>query len=52
MLNGIFYTTLEINLKPLQELFHAAVLKMLKKEGKIDDDLVRMLIQWRPIVHE
>lgn len=39
----------DINLKPLQELFRAAVLKMLKKEGKIDDDFIRMLMKWRHV---
>jgi hypothetical protein len=36
MPNGSFYVMLNIDLKPLQELFRATVLKMLKKEGKID----------------
>jgi hypothetical protein len=49
MPNGSFYVMPDINLKPLQELFRAAVLKMLKKEGKIDDDFIRMLIQWRHV---
>jgi hypothetical protein len=36
MPNGSFYAMPNIDLKPLQELFRATVLKMLKKEGKID----------------
>lgn len=49
MPNGSFYVMPEIKLKPLQELFRAAVLKMLKKEGKIDDDFIRMIMQWRHV---
>jgi hypothetical protein len=49
MPNGSFYVMQNIDLKPLQELFHAAVLKKLKKEGKIDDDFIRMLMKWRHV---
>lgn len=47
MPNGSFHVMPDIGLKPLQELFRATVLKMLKKEGKIDDDFIRMLMRWR-----
>ena len=30
-------------------MFRAAVLRMLKKEGKIDDDFIRMLMRWRHV---
>ena len=37
----------EISLKPSQEMFRASVLQMLKKVKKIDDEFIRMLMQWR-----
>lgn len=49
MPNGSFHVMPDVGLKPLQELFRAAVLKMLKKEGKVDDEFVRMLMQWRHV---
>jgi hypothetical protein len=45
--NGIFYVMPKINTKPLAELFRANVLKMLKKEGKIDDELIAKLLTWK-----
>lgn len=45
--NGIFYVMSRVDLTPLAELFRANVLFMLKKEGKIDDDFIRMLMGWR-----
>ena len=44
--NDIFYLMPKIDIKPLAELFRANVLKMLKKEGKIDDDLIAKLLTW------
>jgi hypothetical protein len=38
--NGSLHVIPDVGLKPLQELFRAAVLKMLKKVGKIDDDFI------------
>lgn len=49
MPNGRFHVMPDIGLKPLQELFRAEVLKMLKTEGKIDDEFIRMLMQWRHV---
>jgi hypothetical protein len=49
MPNGSFYVIPEVDLKPLQEMFRAAVLKMLKKEGRIDDAFIRMLMKWRHV---
>lgn len=49
MPNGSLHAMPDVSLKPLQELCLAAVLKMLKKEGKIDDDFSRMLMQWRHV---
>jgi hypothetical protein len=37
----------KIDIKPLAELFRANVLKMLKKEGKIDDDFIAKLLTWK-----
>jgi hypothetical protein len=45
--NGLFYVMLKIDFTPLAELFRANVLKMLKKEGKIDDGLVVKLLTWK-----
>jgi len=36
-----------IDITPLAEMFRANVLKMLKKEGKIDDDFIRKIMSWR-----
>ncbi|MGK2944322.1 MAG: IS91 family transposase, partial [Desulfuromonadales bacterium] len=49
MPNGSFHVMPEISLRPLQKLFRASVLKMLKKEGRIDEDFIRMLMQWRHV---
>lgn len=37
----------KMNLRPLTELFRAHVLKMLKKEGLIDDAFIAMIMKWR-----
>ncbi len=37
------------DLKPLREIFRALVLKMLKKEGLIDDTFIKMLMSWRHV---
>lgn len=39
----------KVDLRPLRELFRAHVLKMLKKEGVIDDDFIRMLMGWQHV---
>lgn len=49
MPNGSFHVMPNAALQPLQELFRASVLKMLQKEGKIDEDFIRMLLQWRHV---
>ncbi len=36
-----------VNLQPLTEHFRAHVLKMLKKEGLIDDSFIKMILKWR-----
>lgn len=45
--NGSFYVMPKIDLKPLQELFRAAVLKMLLNEGLIDEEFIRIIMRWR-----
>ena len=45
--NGVFYVMPKIEICPLAELFRANVLKMLKKEGKIDDGLIEKLMAWK-----
>jgi hypothetical protein len=47
MPNGSFHVMPEVSLKPSQEMFRASVLQMLKKVKKIDDEFIRMLMQWR-----
>ncbi|MGA1825035.1 MAG: hypothetical protein ACMUIP_10280 [bacterium] len=44
---GAFYVAPDIDLKPLEEIFRANALKMLKKEGKINDDVINNLLNWR-----
>jgi len=39
----------KVDLKPLRELFRAHVLKMLKKEGLIDDSFIKMLMSWQHV---
>lgn len=45
--SGYFYVMPKTNLRPLREIFRALVLKMLKKEGLIDDDFIRMIMKWQ-----
>jgi len=45
--NGLFYVMRETDLKPLEDLFRAEVFKFLKKEGKINDELIQKLMNWR-----
>ena len=47
--SGYFYLMPKVDLHPLRELFRAHVLKMLKKEGIIDDAFVKMLMGWRHV---
>ena len=45
---GYFYVMpRRISIQPLREIFRANVLAMLKKEGLIDDDFIRMIMKWR-----
>lgn len=39
----------KVDLRPLREIFRTLVLKMLKKEGLIDDTFIKMLMSWRHI---
>jgi hypothetical protein len=46
--NGMFYVMpSSIDLKPLEDIFQATILKMLKEEGKINDDIITNLLSWR-----
>ncbi len=45
--NALFYVMRETDLKPLEELFRAEVFKFLKKKGKINDDLIQKLMNWK-----
>ena len=44
---GTFYVMPDVDLKPLEEIFHQKILKMLKEEGKIDDDVIHKLMNWK-----
>jgi hypothetical protein len=39
--------SLKVDLRPLAELFRAPVLKMLRKERRIDDSFIKMIMAWR-----
>jgi hypothetical protein len=43
---GTFYVMRDVDLKPLEEIFRAKILKMLQKEGKIDQDMISKLLKW------
>jgi hypothetical protein len=45
--SGYFYVMPKVDLRPLAELFRASVLKMLQKEGRIDDAFIKMIMAWR-----
>ena len=45
--NGTFYVMPGSDLKRLEEIFRAGVFKMLKKEGKITDEIITKLMKWR-----
>jgi hypothetical protein len=45
--HSIFYLMPKIDIKPLAELFRINVLKMFKKEGKIDDEHIAKLLTWK-----
>ena len=44
---GTFYMMRDVDLKPLEEIFRAKILKMLQKEGKIDQDMISKLLKWK-----
>ncbi|KAA3593402.1 MAG: transposase [Candidatus Scalindua sp. AMX11] len=44
---GTFYVMPDVDLKPLEDIFRASVFKMLRDEGKIDDDIINKLMSWR-----
>lgn len=44
--SGNFYVMPKVDLRPLAELFRASVLKMLQKEGRIDDAFIKMIMAW------
>ena len=44
---GTFYVMPDVDLKPLEDIFRAKVFKMLKDEGKIDDNLINNLLGWK-----
>ncbi|MCP3890802.1 MAG: hypothetical protein GY702_18310 [Desulfobulbaceae bacterium] len=47
--SGYFYVMPKVDLCPLRELFRAHVLKMLKKEGLIDDTFITMIMKLRHV---
>ena len=46
--NGWLYVVPDIDLKKLELLFRHKVFTMLRREGKIDDALIKKLLGWRP----
>ncbi len=44
---GAFYVMPDIDLKPLEDIFRASVFRMLKGEGKINEDTINKLMAWR-----
>jgi len=44
---GAFYVMPDVDLEPLEEIFRAKVFTMLKEEEKIDDDIIKKLMDWR-----
>ena len=44
---GVFYVMPKVSLKTPKEIFQASVFAMLKKEGKIGDELINKLMNWR-----
>jgi hypothetical protein len=44
---GTFYVMRDVDLKPLEEIFRAKILKMLQKEGKIDQEMISKLLKWK-----
>lgn len=45
--SGYFFVMPKVDLRPLRELFRGHLLKMLKKEGLIDDAFIIMIMKWR-----
>ncbi len=45
--NGMFHVMRNVDLKPLEDIFRANIFKMLKKEEKVDDDLIRKISGWK-----
>lgn len=45
--SGYFYIMPKVDIRRCAELFRAYVLKMLKKEGLIDDAFIKMIMKWR-----
>ena len=45
--NGWLYVVPDLDLKKLELLFRHKVLTMLRREGKIDDALIKKLLGWR-----
>jgi hypothetical protein len=45
--NGVFHVAPRAPTQPLEDLFRARVLKLLRREGKIDDRQIRALLGWK-----
>lgn len=45
--SGVFYVMPKTSLKPLAELFRARLLRLMVKEGVIDDSFIAMLMKWQ-----
>ena len=49
MESGYFFVMPKVILSRLRELFRAYVLKMLKKEGLVDENFIKMVMFWRHV---
>ncbi len=47
--SGYFFVMPKVDVRPLRELFRSQVLKMLRKEGLIDDAFIKMLMSWQHV---
>jgi ssDNA-binding Zn-finger/Zn-ribbon topoisomerase 1 len=47
--SGYFFVMPKVDLRPLREMFRAHVLKLMKKEGLIDDSFIKMLMSWQHV---
>ncbi len=47
--SGNFFVMPKVDLRPLRELFRVHMLKLLKKEGLINDSFIKMILAWQHV---